>query len=184
MDAFELEPAAEREDWSLHAASRQGRFQRFEYGFQYRRIRADTSECDELWTIGRVCLWPNALFTGNHIEYRVPIDDENTLSITWAFSRVPKEREPYIQERIPTWQGPIADEKTGRWITSHVMNQDFVTWVGQGQIADRSREHLGPSDQGIVMIRRRFLRDLEAIARGEDPKAVIRDPARNRAIPL
>jgi hypothetical protein len=66
------------------------------------------------------------------------MDDENTLSITWTLSRVPKEREPYVQDRIPTWQGPIADENTGRWITSHVMNQDFVTWVGQGRIADRS----------------------------------------------
>jgi hypothetical protein len=28
----------------------------------------------ELWTVGRVCLWPNALFTGNHIEYRVPME--------------------------------------------------------------------------------------------------------------
>jgi 5,5'-dehydrodivanillate O-demethylase len=53
-------------------------FSEFEYGFQYKRIRSDTSEHDELWTIGRVCLWPNALFTGNHIEHRVPIDDENT----------------------------------------------------------------------------------------------------------
>ena len=34
------------------------------------------------------------------------------------------------------------------------------------------------------MIRRRFLRDLEAVARGEDPKAVIRDPALNRRIRL
>ena len=126
-------------NWSLRLKGRTGPyaphhvkvdFSEFEYGFQYKRIRSDTSEHDELWTIGRVCLWPNALFTGNHIEYRVPIDDENTLSITWAFSRVPKEREPYVQDRIPTWQGPIADEKTGRWITSHVMNQDFVTWVG------------------------------------------------------
>ena len=78
----------------------------------------------------------------------------------------------------------MADEKTGRWITSHVMNQDFVIWVGQGQIADRGREYLGPSDGGIVMIRRRFLRDLDALARDEDPKAVIRDPARNRSIRL
>jgi 5,5'-dehydrodivanillate O-demethylase len=97
---------------------------------------------------------------------------------------VPKEREPYVQERIPTWHGPISDEKTGRWITSHVMNQDFVTWVGQGRISDRSQEYLGPSDGGVVMIRRRFLRDLDAVARGEDPKAVIRDPERNRSIRL
>ena len=180
-------------NWSLRLKGKTGpytpphlkvAFEEFEYGFQYKRIRADTSEHDDLWTIGRVCLWPNALFTGNHIEWRVPIDDENTLSVTWAYSRVPREREPYDQDRIPTWQGPIVDERSGRWITSHVMNQDFVAWVGQGRIADRTREYLSESDRGIVMIRRRFLRDLEAIARGEDPKAVIRDPAINHAIRL
>jgi hypothetical protein len=80
----------------------------------------------------------------------VPVDDENTLSVMWHFSRVPREREPFVQNSIPTWQGPIADPATGRWITSHVMNQDFVTWVGQGRIADRSREYLAPSDRGIV----------------------------------
>ncbi len=60
-------------------------FNEFDYGFQYKRIRTDTSEHDRLWTVGRVCLWPNALFTGNHIEFRVPIDDENTLSDHLAF---------------------------------------------------------------------------------------------------
>ena len=89
-----------------------------------------------------------------------------------------------MQNSIPTWQGPIADPDTGRWITSHVMNQDFVTWVGQGRIADRSQEYLAPSDRGIVMIRRRFLDDLEATEAGRDPKAVFRDPEVNRAIPL
>jgi 5,5'-dehydrodivanillate O-demethylase len=124
------------------------------------------------------------LFVGGHVEFRVPVDDENTLSFCWHFSRVPKEREPYVQNSIPTWQGPITDPATGRWITTHVMNQDFVTWVGQGRIADRSKEHLSPSDQGIVMIRRRFLRDLDALEEGRDPKAVIRDPAVNRCIEL
>jgi len=65
-----------------------------------------------------------------------------------------------------------------------VMNQDFVTWVGQGRIADRSQEYLAPSDRGIVMIRRRFLNDIEAVKDGRDPKAVIRDPEVNRAIAL
>jgi 5,5'-dehydrodivanillate O-demethylase len=102
----------------------------------------------------------------------------------WHFSRVPHEQEPYVQNHIPTWKGPIADPGTGRWITSHVMNQDFVTWVGQGRIADRGREYLAPSDRGIVMIRRRFLDDLDAIGAGRDPKAVIRDPAVIRASPL
>jgi 5,5'-dehydrodivanillate O-demethylase oxygenase subunit len=59
-----------------------------------------------------------------------------------------------------------------------------VTWVGQGKIADRTQEYLAPSDRGIVMIRRRFLADIERVKEGRDPKAVVRDPAVNRAITL
>ena len=159
-------------------------FDEFEYGHTYRRVTEDAGEDDPLWTVGRVCLWPNALFTGSHFEWRVPIDDENTLSVTWHFSRVPTEREPYQQGTIPTWHGPIKDALTGKWVTSHVMNQDFVAWLGQGTIADRTKEHLGTSDRGVIMIRKRYLDDIDAIARGEDPKAVIRDPEVNRRIDL
>jgi 5,5'-dehydrodivanillate O-demethylase len=159
-------------------------FDEFDYGHTYRRVTEDAGEDDQLWTVGRVCLWPNALFTGSHFEWRVPIDDENTLSVTWHFSRVPNEREPYVQGMIPTWHGPIKDALTGKWITSHVMNQDFVAWLGQGVIADRTKEHLGTSDRGVIMIRKRYLDDIDAMARGEDPKAVIRDPEINRRIDL
>jgi 5,5'-dehydrodivanillate O-demethylase len=38
-------------------------FEEFEHGFTYRRVREGGSEDDDLWTVGRVCLWPNALFT-------------------------------------------------------------------------------------------------------------------------
>src|SRR5262249_47336089 len=69
-------------------------------------------------------------------------------------------------------------------ISSHVMNQDFIAWIGQGAIADRTEEHLGTSDRGIILLRERFLADLEKIARGEDPKAVIRDPSGNRCVGL
>ncbi len=159
-------------------------FEEFDYGIVYRRLREGMSETDPLWTVGRVCLWPNALFTGDHFEWRVPIDDENTLSVTWAFTRVPRDREPYVQERIPAWHGPVRDEQSGRWISSHVMNQDFIAWIGQGTIADRTEEHLGTSDRGIILLRERFLSDLARIAKGEDPKAVIRDPELNRCVPL
>jgi 5,5'-dehydrodivanillate O-demethylase len=159
-------------------------FDEFAYGHTYRRVTEDAGEDDPLWTVGRVCLWPNALFTGSHFEWRVPIDDEHTLSVTWHFSRVPQEREPYRQAAIPTWHGPIKDALTGKWITSHVMNQDFVAWLGQGTIADRTKEHLGTSDRGVIMIRKRYLDDIDAMARGEDPKAVIRDPEVNRRIDL
>jgi 5,5'-dehydrodivanillate O-demethylase len=88
--------------------------------------------------------------------------------------RVPKGREPYVQDSVPTWVSPIKDAN-GRWISSHVINQDIIAWVGQGPIADRSKEHIGASDLGIVMIRKRLFDDLDAIAQGRDPKAVIRN---------
>jgi 5,5'-dehydrodivanillate O-demethylase oxygenase subunit len=137
-----------------------------------------------LWTIGRVCLWPNALFTGNHFEWRVPIDDTTTLSVGWFYTRVPRDNEPYEQARIPYWHAPVADAKTGRWITSHIMNQDFVGWVGQGAVTDRGREHLGRSDRGIIMMRQRFFQQLEALAAGEPLKATIRDPEQNKCVTL
>ena len=159
-------------------------FEEFEYGIVYKRIREGQGETHPLWTVGRVCLWPNALFTGNHFEWRVPVDDTNTLSVGWFFSRVPAELEPYVQKRIPYWVSPVKDAQTGRWITTHLMNQDFLAWAGQGVVADRGREHLGRSDRGIVMMRRRFLADLERIATGGDPKAVIRDPGGNACVAL
>ena len=159
-------------------------FEEFEFGLTYKRVREDTSEADPLWTVGRVCLWPNAFFLGDHFEWRVPIDDEHTLSITWAYTRVPKEAEPYVQQAIPTWHGPIKELLTGRWITSHVMNQDFVAWAGQGVIADRAEEHLATSDGGIVMLRKKLFEDLRAIGEGRDPRALIRDPARDQRVAL
>jgi 5,5'-dehydrodivanillate O-demethylase oxygenase subunit len=156
-------------------------FDEHDFGFVYRRVREDTDMDHAMWTVGRVCLWPNAFFLGDHIEWRVPVDDGTTLSVTWAFNRVPPNREPFVQGDIPYWYGPITEPDTDRWISSHVMNQDFIAWVGQGRIADRSKENLSPSDKGVAMIRRRFKQDLEKIANGEDPKAVFRDAAENTA---
>jgi 5,5'-dehydrodivanillate O-demethylase oxygenase subunit len=151
-------------------------FDETDYGFIYRRVREDSDEAHEMWSVGRMFLWPHCFYLGDHFEWRVPVDDETTLSITWTFVPVPPSRRPFVQERVPHWVGPIKDEATGRWLSRAVMNQDFIAWVGQGTIADRTRENLSPSDKGIAMIRRRFFQDMEAIARGEDPKGVIRDP--------
>lgn len=181
------------DNWSLLLRQQEGpkppvhlkvAFDEFEYGFHYKRIRHSQPDNDELWTVGRTCLWPNALFTGEHFEWRVPIDDDNTLSVGWFYNRVPNEMEPYVQDDIPYWYGPIRDQQTGRWLTSHVMNQDFVAWVGQGTVADRTQEHLGESDRGVILMRKRMLEEAEVVARGGEPKCVIRDPVRNRCLDM
>ena len=159
------------------------KFEEFEHGFTYKRVREGQSTEDRYWTVGRVALWPNGFYLGRHFEWRVPVDDENTLSVAWFFVRVPKGREPYVQNSVPTWKSPIRDDD-GRWITSHVINQDIVAWVGQGAIADRTKEHLRSSDIGITMMRNRFFEEMEAIRQGREPKGVIRDPGKARAVDL
>jgi 5,5'-dehydrodivanillate O-demethylase oxygenase subunit len=65
MDPFELERASRGRRRPYTPQHVKVDFSEFEYGFQYKRIRTDTSDKDRLWTVGRVCLWPNGLFTGN-----------------------------------------------------------------------------------------------------------------------
>jgi 5,5'-dehydrodivanillate O-demethylase len=64
------------------------------------------------------------------------------------------------------------------------MNQDFVGWVGQGTIADRTRENLRSSDVGVTMMRQRFFAEIEAVKAGRDPMGLVRDPARAQSIAL
>lgn len=158
-------------------------FDEFEFGFQYKRIREGMTESDPMWTVGRVALWPNAFYLGGHFEWRVPVDNENSLCICWFFSRVPSDLGPYEQKRIPTWHGKTRDAD-GRWLTSHVINQDIVSWVGQGAIADRTKEKLGSSDKGIFMMRKRMFDDLDAIAQGRDPSGLIHDAERAKCVAL
>jgi 5,5'-dehydrodivanillate O-demethylase len=96
------------DNWTLRLSGKTGpyaskhlklKFEEFDYGFIYKRVREDSDERNPYWTVGRIALWPNGFYLGNHFEWRVPVDDENTLSVAWFFMRVPKGREPYVRTR-------------------------------------------------------------------------------------
>jgi hypothetical protein len=52
--------------------------------------------------------------------------------------------------------------------------QDRVAQETQGVIADRTKEHLATSDQGIIMLRKMIRDSIDAVAQGNDPFAVMR----------
>ncbi|HLH24280.1 MAG TPA: Rieske 2Fe-2S domain-containing protein [Chloroflexota bacterium] len=58
-----------------------------------------------------------------------------------------------------------------------VQVQDYVAQCGQGVIADRAHERLGRSDVGVILLRRIWARELEALATGQ-PLKQWRRPAR------
>jgi 5,5'-dehydrodivanillate O-demethylase len=49
--------------------------------------------------------------------------------------------------------------------------QDYVAQVGQGIIADREHERLGRGDQGVILLRKLWARELRALAEGRPLKA-------------
>ena len=53
-----------------------------------------------------------------------------------------------------------------------VSEQDAAVQDSQGPIADRSREHLGPTDLGIMHFRKLVLEAARALTRGEAPPHV------------
>lgn len=155
-------------------------FEEWEHGFMYRRLHEGEDRTSDAWRNGRLSMMPN-VFCPQHFEWRVPVDDVTTLSVIWFAERVVASREPYHQEVIPSWWGRDTDDD-GEPLTTHVLGQDVMSWTGQGSVTDRTREHLGRSDRGIQLFRRRLIEDLERVERGEDPSGVIRDPEVNRCI--
>jgi hypothetical protein len=74
--------------------------------------------------------------------------------------------------------GPTQDFGT------HLVSQDYASWLGPGALLDRTREHLGETDRGIIMFRKKLLEQAQIVAAGGDPQGVIRDPDKNRKITL
>ena len=93
---------------------------------------------------------------------------------------VPPDR-PCPTAWVPTEFGvyPQGDEE---WWGVASIAQDRMALEGQGVICDRTKENLGASDKGIAMYRRILRESIQAVAEGRDPKAVVRDPAKNTLV--
>ena len=61
-------------------------------------------------------------------------------------------------------------------------DQDRVAQESQGPIYDRTKEHLGASDEGVIMLRAMIRESIDATREGKDPVWTLRDPAQNQNI--
>ena len=161
-------------------------FEVFEHGILKRRILEGQTEEDEDWKVGHPLVFPGMLRIGggglNFFQIRVPIDDENTWHV-WYQTYQPHPGERVDQAEIPAYEVPLVDSR-GRYMRDYVDGQDITAWVTQGKRSDRSREHLGTSDMGVILLRKLFAEQADAVERGEDPICTYRDPASNVVITL
>jgi 5,5'-dehydrodivanillate O-demethylase len=155
-------------------------FDIFEYGIIKRRYYEGGSEEDSDWKIGHPILFPNILKQGSTFQIRVPLDDENTLHYLYTTTSYPGVEAP-IQDVVPVYDFPYLGEN-GEIATEWTTQQDMMAWVTQGRIADRTVEHLGSSDRGVILLRKVLDEMISLVAEGEDPLGVFRDAAHDGQI--
>jgi 5,5'-dehydrodivanillate O-demethylase len=157
-------------------------FDLFRYGIYKRRLVEGQSEDATDWTIGTPILFPNilagvAIDGSAGYQFRVPVDDTHALNINYNGATLGPGDQP--NKDLVVRHEPLEYDDAGRIIATYVTRQDEMAWVAQGAVSDRTTEHLATSDKGILVYRKLILENIERVARGEDPMAVIRDPSEN-----
>jgi 5,5'-dehydrodivanillate O-demethylase len=57
-----------------------------------------------------------------------------------------------------------------------------MAWETQGAPTDRTEEHLGVGDEGIIIFRKLLREQIELVQRSGEPLGIVRDPDKNRII--
>jgi 5,5'-dehydrodivanillate O-demethylase len=154
-------------------------YDEFEHGYLVR----NTGEAN----VTKTSIWPNALFAGDarscRLEWRVPMDNETTLVLTWFLDRPAGDAKVDLPEKTPFWYAQTRDDK-GEAIKSHRLNQKFAIWLNQTPIVDRTKEVLMEGDEGVVLFRDKLFSQIQLIEDGGDPKGLIYDPVQNQRLYL
>jgi 5,5'-dehydrodivanillate O-demethylase oxygenase subunit len=121
-------------------------------------------------------------------NWYVPVDAETSVLFSARCAPLRGEAARAFAERLPPhrYYNP-ADEaaalfsgrKAPEAAIDPVAAQDYLAVLGQGSILDRAQERLGQSDVAILLLRRLFRAEMEAMAHGLPGKAwqIRSDPA-------
>jgi 5,5'-dehydrodivanillate O-demethylase oxygenase subunit len=116
----------------------------------------------------------------HNLQIRVPVDDAHTQVYVVYFTPSDTDYSPSGGD-APWEYFPIRDEH-GEYRLEHVLVQDAMAWETQGAPTDRTQEHLGVGDEGIILLRKVLREQIEIVQRGGEPLGLVRDPAKNRLI--
>jgi phthalate 4,5-dioxygenase len=131
---------------------------------------------------------------GYQVLWHVPIDDTHHWRYMIRFSRSQPVQQGTRVRGISSEIGPgyiLGRSKANRYLQDR---ESMATWSfsglgadflphdtcvteGAGPIQDRTQEHLGYTDQGIIASRQRLLDAVRAVQAGEEPPALVRDPS-------
>lgn len=163
----------------------------FEHGIVKRRITPGKKPGDHpvidqhplLFPITLRHVFREKLLSGrlrHNLQLRVPVDDAHTQVFVVYFS--PGENDHSAADGDTPWEYfPIHNDK-GEYRLEHVLVQDAMAWETQGAPTDRTQEHLGVSDEGIILLRKILREQIEIVRSGGEPLGLVRDARKNRLI--
>lgn len=161
-------------------------FDEFEHGIIKRRLLEGQTEDNDDWRIGHPLVFPYQMWVGGNgiyqMQIRVPVDDTTTWFVLYSIHR-PEGVELPEQPTAVAYEFPWRGED-GSHIVDYIEGQDIMAWVSQGPVADRSAEHIGRSDVGIIKLRQLFREQMARVEEGKDPLGVVREPHEVIDLPL
>ncbi len=113
---------------------------------------------------------------GHVSVWATPVDDENTMRFRLYSTdetdptKIAKARQDQKFEPLDHVEKLFSGDLSGLSEQALISAQDYLAVRGQGAICDRDEENLSASDAGIIFLRKLFLRELEAISRGQETK--------------
>ena len=166
-------------------------FMPFEYGIMKRRITPGRRAGDPPVVDQHPLLFPITLrhvfratkttgFVLHNVQIRVPADDAHTQVFVVYFTPNDTDKSPADGD-TPWEYFPIRDEN-GEYRLTEVLVQDAMAWETQGAPTDRTQEHLGVGDEGIILLRKLLREQIEIVRNGGDPLGIVRDAKKNRLI--
>ena len=162
----------------------------YDHGIVCRILLDGASEDEDLWSVGHPMIFPNALTIAGggstSMEWTVPVDDTHTLLLSVQTHRfgdhVPMGKK---QESVPYFTYPYDMKAENGERALDVINiQDNMVFESQGTITDRTKEHLGEVDRGVIMLRRTLKEQMAIVDDGGEPMNVFRDPEKNQYLKL
>jgi 5,5'-dehydrodivanillate O-demethylase len=107
----------------------------------------------------------------HNLQFRLPVDDTHTQVFVAFFE--PSDTERTSPDADAPMEHLAVRDADGNYRLDLVLIQDAMAWETQGPVMDRSREHLGAGDRGVVIIRKLLREQIDIVQRGGTPLGCI-----------
>ena len=166
-------------------------FLQFEYGIMKRRATPGKKPGEKAEIDQHPLIFPNTLRhvskmketagkLRHNVQMRIPVDDTHTQVYVVYFEPNETDHSPADGD-VACELFPVHDEH-GEYRLDLVLVQDAMAWETQGAITDRTQEHLGVGDEGVIMLRKLLREQIEIVRGGGEPLGIVRDGKTNRLI--